>query len=197
MAPDLVLASASATRQGLLKAAGIPFRAVQPDVDESIIKIRMAGQDPAHIARELAGAKALDVSRRCPGCVVLGADQTLNLDGRLFDKPASVDEARDHLTILQGKTHRLETAAALAQEGHIIWRCQRHATLTMRALTDEFLETYTRDNSTDVTTSVGGYKIEGRGLQLFSAVEGSHFVILGLPLLELCAELRGRGILPE
>ena len=195
MTPELVLASASAARKAVLEAAGIPHRAVDSGVDEARVKSRMVGENPAAIARTLASAKAVAVSNSHPGSYVLGADQTLNCAGRLFDKPTSLAEAREQLVALRGKTHRLETAAAIVCDGTEIWSCQRHATLVMRNFTDGFLDAYLADSGTGLATSVGGYKIESTGMQLFSAVDGNHFVILGLPLVDLCAELRRLGIL--
>jgi septum formation protein len=195
MAPDFILASTSATRQDMLRAAGVPFTARSPMVDEAAIKQAMTGESPAIIAMALAEAKALAVSGRHPDAIVLGADQTLDLDGALFDKPTSAEDAHRQLKALAGKTHRLETAAALARDGAIIWRCARQARLTMRIASDDFLRRYITSQGDGITSSVGGYKIEGPALQLFSAIDGNHFVILGLPLVELCEELRGQGVL--
>ena len=195
MAPELILASTSPTRQDLLRAADVPFSAKASHVDEAIIKGKMHGQSPATIAMALAEAKALAVSARHPAAIVLGADQTLDLDGALFDKPVSPHDARQQLKALAGKTHILQTAAAFARQGEIIWRCQRQARLTMRSPSDAFLDRYIASEGNGITASVGGYKIEGPALQLFTEIDGCHFIILGLPLVELCAELRNLGVL--
>ena len=193
----LVLASASPFRRKLLEAAGVAFRVVPAKVDEAAIKRGYgAGSGPAALAETLAAAKAEAVSRECGNALVIGSDQVAALGGRIFDKPADLAEARAHLEALRGKTHRLFTAVALAQNGHTVWRQTETATLTMRAFSDDFLDRYLAEGGTRLCQMAGAYEIEGRGIQLFERIEGDHFTIVGLPLVPLLAELRARGALP-
>jgi septum formation protein len=195
-AAALVLASASPFRRKLLEAAGVPFRVVPAKVDEAAIKRgRGAGLAPAALAETLAVAKAEAVSSGCGDSLVIGSDQVATLGSRVFDKPASVAEARTQLERLRGKTHQLFTAVALAQNGRVVWRATESASLTMRAFSDEFLDRYLAEGGTHLTQMAGAYEIEGRGIQLFERVEGDHFTIVGLPLVPLLAELRARGVL--
>ena len=136
------------------------------------------------------------MSRECGNALVIGSDQVAALGGRIFDKPADLAEARAHLEALRGKTHRLFTAVALAQNGHTVWRQTESATLTMRAFSDDFLDRYLAEGGTRLCQMAGAYEIEGRGIQLFERIEGDHFTIVGLPLVPLLAELRARGALP-
>jgi septum formation protein len=195
-AAAVVLASASPFRRKLLEAAGVSFRVVPAKVDEASIKRAAgAGLGPAALAESLAVAKAEDVSRAGGDSLVIGSDQVAALGTRIFDKPADVAEARAHLAALRGKTHRLFTAVALAQNGHVAWRHTEIATLTMRQFSDDFLDWYVAEGGTDLCRMAGAYEIEGRGIQLFERVEGDHFTIVGLPLVPLLAELRARGAL--
>jgi septum formation protein len=196
-AADLVLASASPFRRKLLEAAGVAFRVAPAKVDEAAIKRGPgAGLRPAALAETLAGAKAEVVSRERRESLVIGSDQVAALGDRVFDKPANVAEARAHLVELRGKTHRLFTAVALAQDGQVVWRKTESASLTMRRFSDEFLERYLAEGGERLTQMAGAYEIEGRGIQLFERVDGDHFTIIGLPLVPLLAELRARGALP-
>ncbi len=190
-----VLASQSAARKAVLSEAQIRFEAQAAHVDEGFIKAeRLAeGASPLEVAQVLAEAKALEVSWRTPG-LVLGADQTLDLDGRLFDKPSSVAQLREQLLELRGRTHLLHSALAGAREGKVVWRHEGLARLTMRAFSDAFLEDYLAREGEAVQACVGGYRLEGLGVQLFEQIDGDYFTILGLPLLPVLALLRREGL---
>lgn len=198
MTAPVVLASTSAGRRALLSGAGVAFEAVAPDVDEAAEKRAMGAAgaiDAAALAARLADLKALEVSRRRPGAWVVGGDQTLERDGLLFDKPETVEAARGHLALLRGRTHALRAAICVARDGEVLWRHLSSARLTMRDFSDSFLDAYVAACGASLTTSVGAYRLEGPGAQLFDAIEGDYFTILGLPLLPLLAFLRGRGAL--
>lgn len=190
----LVLASGSSSRRRLLEAAGLTFRVVPPDVDETALKGTLLAQTPkpsaATVAETLARAKCEAVSGRIAGAVVIGADQVLALDEELFDKPPDVAAARAQLLRLRGTTHHLLTAVALAQEGRTVWQCMETATLTLRSFSPMALDRYLAVAGDRVTRSVGAYEIEGPAIQLFERIEGDYFTILGLPLLPLLAALR-------
>jgi septum formation protein len=190
----LVLASTSAARRGMLKAAGVPHDAVTAGVDEEAAKAALGHLDGRALADALAELKAIKVSARRPGDLVLGCDQTLELEDRtLLDKPG--DSLADHLHRLSGTTHRLHSAVVAAENGQPVWRHVERAKLTMRPLSDAFIKDYVVRESAAVANCVGGYRIEGLGAQMFTHIEGSHFTILGLPLLPLLDWLRVRGIL--
>lgn len=193
----IVLASASATRAGLLRAAGVPFEAEAPGVDEAAVKAGLLaeGVGARDIADALAELKALRVSGRRPGLVV-GSDTTLELDGALLDKAADVTEARSHLLALRGRTHRLHSAVVAARDGVVIWREVATARMTVRAFSDAFLDGYVAQAGAALTGSVGAYWYEALGVQLFERVEGDHFAILGMPMLGLLDLLRRHGELP-
>jgi septum formation protein len=150
---------------------------------------------PGDLAQSLAAAKAISVANQMPDALVIGADQVLNLSGKAFDKPGSRDEARRHLLELRGLPHVLETAICCARDGKVLWDHLERATLTMRAFSESFLDEYLDHMGSDVTTSVGAYKLEGLGAQLFDNIEGDYFTILGLPLLPLLDYLRRQGAL--
>lgn len=183
----------------MLNDAGLPCRVDPADIDESAIKADGAkeGASVEIVARRLAQAKAAAVSKRHPGSLVIGADQILECDGRRFDKPASLAEARAQLLALRGRIHRLVTAAALVRDGALVWETLDQAQLEMRHFTDGFLDGYLRAVGSQALESVGAYQVEGLGSQLFARMTGDHFTILGLPLLPLLAALRGQGILPS
>ena len=194
----IVLASTSAARRAMLSAACVPFEAVAPGVDEDAVKAGFAARDMTgrDLADALAELKAVAVSARRPGDLVIGCDQTLELDdGTLLDKPG--DALADHLRILSGRTHRLYSAVVAAQDGRAVWRHVDRATLTVRRLSDDFIERYVAQEGGAAGGCVGGYRIEGPGIQLFDRIEGSHFTILGLPLLPLLDWLRVRGVMPS
>lgn len=192
---NLVLASTSRIRGELLTQAGLAFTAMRPEVDENALKISAKGVSPGDLARSLAAAKAVSVTNRSPEALVIGADQVLNLAGKAFDKPASREEARQHLLQLRGQRHVLETAICCAKAGKIVWEHLGRATLTMRAFSESFLDDYLDHMGPEVTTSVGAYKLENLGIQLFDTIEGDYFTILGLPLLPLLDFLRRQGAL--
>jgi septum formation protein len=194
----LILASQSIARGAVLEAAGIQFEAMSPMVDEEAAKeaLRAQGVSPRDLADALAEFKALKLSRRFPADFVLGCDQTLSLDdGPMFDKPCSRAALNDQLRMLSGKTHNLWSAAVLVQDGTAIWRYIERCKMTIRPLSDAYIETYIEAEGNALLGCVGGYRIEGRGIQLFSRIEGSHFGILGLPLLPLLDILRTRGVI--
>ncbi|MFO0994317.1 MAG: Maf family nucleotide pyrophosphatase [Hyphomicrobiales bacterium] len=192
---SLILASGSAIRAQLLARAGLSFSILRPAVDEATLKLQFCQASPGDLAASLAEAKAGDISRRNPDALVIGADQVLNFEGKAHDKPASLAEARDQLLRFRGKTHALETAVCCCRSGKVSWSHAEHARLTMRDFSDGFLDTYLESLGEDALTSVGGYKLEERGIQLFSKIEGDYFGILGLPLLPLLSFLRSEGLI--
>ena len=189
----LVLASKSAIRGAVLRAAGVPIEVHPADVDERAIEQGNTARDPGEVAALLAREKAAAVAARLSGRVVLGADQTLALGERRFSKPADRAVAREQLKSLRDRTHELHTAIALVREGTVLFEHREAAQLTMRAFSDRFLEDYLDAAGPAVTASVGAYQLEQSGIQLFERVEGDHFVILGLPLLPLLRHLRQAG----
>lgn len=199
--PEIVLASASPTRQRLLTAAGIPFKAIAACVDEAVIRETLTADgaevDPADLAEVLARAKAEDVSARHPGSLVIGADQVLSCGGELFTKPGTMDRARDTLLALRGRAHQLHTAVVIAEDGETEWVHVETADLWMRNFSPAFVGRYLAETDDDILGSVGAYQIEGRGIQLFEQIEGDYFAILGLPMLPLLRELRVRRAIPD
>ena len=193
----LVLASSSAIRARMLAAAGVDAIIDPAAIDEARIKAesRAAGRDAGDCAMLLAEAKAKDVAGRHRGALVLGADQMLECDGRWFDKPRDLDEARAQLQALNGRTHCLITAAVVVRDGGVLWRAVETALLTMRRISEAFLDRYLAAMGKRVLATVGGYELEGLGAQLMTRVEGDYFAILGLPLLPLLAFLREDGAL--
>ncbi|MEO0884065.1 MAG: Maf family protein [Pseudomonadota bacterium] len=196
MTIPITLASGSASRRALLQNAGIEARAVTSGVDEDRLKLAMRdeGQSVAHQAMRLAEAKALAVSKSNDG-LVIGGDQMLALGSRAFDKPDGVAGVRQHLRDLSGHTHTLETAIAIAQDDEIVWRHLQRPQLTMRVLNSGFIDDYIERAGPGICNTVGGYQLEGLGIQLFSKIEGDYFSILGLPLIALLDYLRDRGML--
>ena len=196
--PTVVLASESATRMALLRAAGLQVRSEPSHIDEAEVKAacRRDGLDAPACASVLAEAKAGIVSRRRSGALVVGADQMLVCGSRWFDKPESLAEARDHLLTLRGREHELITAVCVLADGEVLWRHLARPRLTMRSFSNAFLDTYLDRAGSDVCNSVGGYRLEGLGAQLFTHVEGDLFAILGLPLLPLLDFLRSYGAVP-
>lgn len=198
-APRVILASASASRAAVLRQAGLTVEQRPSGVDEDMVKtsLRAEGADTAHVALTLADLKAQHVSRRDGDAFVIGADQMLECNGVWFDKPADLAHARGHLEALRGKPHELVTAAVVVRAGARVWQYVDRATLAMRPLSDGFIDRYLDAIGEEACTTVGGYRLEGRGAQLFSRVEGDFFTILGLPLLPLLDFLRGHGIVDE
>jgi septum formation protein len=187
---QLILASASTVRAALLRNAGIAFRVEPAQISEAEIKQAAAHAEPADLALALAKAKALDTASRHPGALVIGADQLLVLDGRIFDKPGTQAEARRQLNALRGSAHQLISAFALARGGQILAAHDQSARLTMRAFSDSVLDDYMKEAGDALLTSVGAYQVEGPGIRLFESIEGDYFTILGLPLLALLDQLR-------
>lgn len=198
----IVLASQSASRRALLEAAGVPFEALSPGVDEEAAKeaLRADGLNARALADALAELKALRVSRRVPGALVLGCDQTLSLDdgedrGIMIDKAVDRADAERILKLLSGRVHHLHSAAVIVLNGQPIWRHIERVRMTVRPLSDTFIADYLDREWDECRWCVGNYRIEGPGVQLFSKVEGSQFAIQGLPLLPLLDFLRARGVL--
>ena len=199
MAPSVILASTSKSRAAVLRNAGVVFTAQSPLVDEDAVKDAMRAENatPAQCAEVLAEMKAVKVSQRNPQSLVIGGDQMLECDGRWFDKPANLDTARSQLLVLRGKTHRLSNSLVIALDGQRIWHFANSPELTMRNFTEAFLDRYLAEVGEAALHSVGGYQLEGLGSQLFTAVEGDFFSILGLPLLPLLAFLREHDVLKK
>jgi septum formation protein len=196
LAPQpLVLASQSHVRRTLLEAAHLPVEIKPASLDERAIEMRAGPIGPAKAAALLAREKALSVAAGMPGRLVLGADQTLALGERRFSKPKDRAGAREQLKALRGKTHQLHSAIAVARDGEVLFEHVDDARLTMRDFSDAFLESYLGEAGDAVAASVGGYQLESVGIQLFEQIEGSHFTILGLPLLPLLHWLRQNGVL--
>lgn len=193
---SVILASKSAARRQVLTGAGVPYEAVVAGVDEDAVKAGLLaeGVGPRDIAEALAELKAVKVSRGRAD-LVIGADQTLEFEGGLHDKVETLDAARDRLRALRGKPHKLHSAVVVAKEGAPIWREVVTATLTMRPFSDDFLESYLAQEGDEALGSVGCYRLEGPGAQLFSRIEGDYFAILGLPLLGLLDLFRRHGVL--
>jgi septum formation protein len=191
----LILASRSRARQTLLANAGIRFEAVAADIDERSLQQRSGLSAPGGVAAFLARAKALAVSSRLAGKFVVGADQTLALGIRLFSKPEGRAQAAEQLRALAGLSHELHSAVAVARDGEILFEATAVARMTMRALGDAEINAYLDETGEAVTSSVGAYQLEGLGVHLFEHIEGDHFTILGLPLLQLLAFLRSAGLL--
>ena len=195
----LLLASKSQARRRMLEAAGVPFTAVEAELDEAAAKagLEAAGFDARGVAEELAQLKALSVEAGA-GDLVIGADQTLELDdASMLGKPASRAEAQSQLRQLSGRTHALHSAAVVVEDGATVFWQSETVELMMRPLSDGFIQAYLDREYEAIRWSVGCYRIEGPGIQLFERIEGSHFAVLGLPLLPLLAFLRERGLLPS
>jgi septum formation protein len=185
----LTLASGSQVRAALMRGAGLEFDIAVSGVDEDAIKADHRGT-PDALALKLAEAKARAVAR---DGLVVGADQILVCEGTLFDKPRDIDEARENLKKFRGRTHALVSGTVLLDDGAPVWSLSEQVSLTMRAFSDEFLEAYLLEAGEDVLKSVGCYQLEGPGVQLFEAVDGDYFAILGLPLVPLLGALRARN----
>jgi septum formation protein len=196
-APPVILASASPSRGQLLLAAGVPHRVIPANVDEAEAKRSLIGEGapPVAIAETLAELKAQQISRRHREALVIGADQVLDCGGQLFDKPPDLDHARAHLIALRGRPHTLMTSVCVVRDGALVWHYNDQAHLDMRPLSDAFIECYIERMGEQICDSVGAYKLEGLGAQLFSKIEGDFFTILGLPLLPLLDVLRNHGVI--
>lgn len=192
----IVLASNSASRKAMLEAAGIAFTATGADVDERALEAEMEDAEPAEIAQALAAAKAAAVSSAHAEALVLGSDSLVEVDGRRFDKPASRENAAEHLRLFSGKVMTLHSAAALARGGQIVWVGSDFARLRMRELSEDFIAAYLDAEWPAVSYCVGVFRIEGPGVQLFEAIMGDQFTVLGMPLLQVLEALREEGALP-
>lgn len=190
---SLVLASQSASRAAMLEAAGVEFVAVPADIDEGLLKTRMGPSDPAALALALAAAKAEAVAVERIGDLVLGSDSLVEVDGRLFEKPRTREEAAQHLRLFSGRTMHLHSAAVIARDDVALWRHGEVAKLQVRVLSDAFIARYLALEWPAVKQCVGVFRIEARGVQLFDSIEGSHFTVLGMPLLAVLAALRDLG----
>ncbi len=192
---SLVLASKSNVRGKILAAAGLRFEIRPAEIDERAVETQAAATDAAAAARLLARTKALTVAAQCPGQLVLGADQTLALGNNRFSKPVDRAATRDQIRALRGRTHELHSALAVAREGAMLFDCVDTARLTMRQMSDRFIENYLTMAGDTALHSVGGYQLERVGVHLFERIEGDYFTILGLPLLPLLAFLRKNGFI--
>ncbi|CAN7155098.1 Maf family protein [Phenylobacterium sp. LjRoot219] len=197
MSLQVVLASKSAARRAVLDGAGVPFECAVAGVDEEAVKVALLarGADARQVAEALAEQKAVRISAQRPG-LVIGADQTLEFEGGLYDKADTVEAARERLRMLRGKPHQLHSAVVVAKDGAPVWRETVSATLVMRDFSDDFLESYLAAEGEAALGSVGCYRLEGPGAQLFASIEGDYFTILGLPLLGLLDLLRQHQVLP-
>ena len=195
MTQPLVLASSSPFRRLLMQNAGLDFVAQAASIDERAIEAKLAAQSatPETVALELAKAKALDVSTRFPGAFVIGSDQTMSLANRVYHKPASLQEARENLLSLSGKTYHLNSGVAIVRDGELVWETVAKAAMTVRPLSEDFIDRYLASVGDAVMSSVGAYQLEGEGIRLFDSIDGDYFTILGLPMLPLLKALREFG----
>ena len=192
----LILASQSASRRAMLDAAGVTYEAMPAYLDERALEVSLQGSPPDLIALALAEAKALAVSKERPEATVLGSDSLVAVDGRRFDKPASRDQAAEHLRFFSGREMQLFSAACLARGDQVLWTHVALARLQVRELSEGFIADYLAHEWPAVAGCVGVFRIEARGVQLFNAIEGDHFTVLGMPLLPVLGALREQGELP-
>lgn len=199
MSEIIILASGSKTRAKLLQDAGVQIETIAPNIDEDSVKKAMLAEKalPDQIAGTLAEMKASKISNKYPNRLVLGSDQILVCEGKLFDKPKDIDDARDQLKILRGKSHQLITLVVAFEQTREVWRNMSRSNLVMRDFSDMFLDSYIDKQGQGLTDTVGAYKLETSGSQLFTRVDGDYFSILGVPLLEVLGFLRTRGIVQE
>jgi septum formation protein len=195
----IVLSSSSPIRRQLLTQSGLTFKTAKPPINEDLIKAKCRAdkKDAVSVAEILAESKAVGVADILPGAFVIGADQMLDCDGEWFDKPTDLAAARAQLRALRGRTHCLISAVALVGEGKTLWKFQDRASMTMRDFSDNFLDHYLEKSGDAILGSVGAYKLESMGAQLFERIEGDYFTILGLPLIPLLGALRQAGAIPS
>jgi septum formation protein len=191
----LILASKSASRRAMLDAAGVTYESIPADIDERAVEAGLAGAASPEVAEALAVAKAAAVAEAHPGALVLGSDSLVVCAGRRFDKPRSREEAGEHLRFFSGRVMELHSAAALVKDGGCEWSHASIARLHVRELSDTFIAAYLDMEWPEISHTVGAFRIEGPGVQLFSAIEGDQFTVLGMPLLPLLAALREEGVL--
>jgi septum formation protein len=194
-APRLILASKSASRRAMLDAAGLAYDSIPADIDERAVEAGLAGASPAEVAEALAVAKAAAVAALHPSALVLGSDSLVVCAGRRFDKPGSRAEAAEHLRIFSGQVMELHSAAALVRDGGCEWSQAALARLHVRELSEDFIDHYLTFEWPAIGHTVGAFRIEGPGVQLFSEIEGDQFTVLGMPLLPLLGALREEGVL--
>ena len=196
MSEPIILASKSAARRAVLTGAGVPFEVAVAGVDEDAVKTAMLAQGatPRDVADALAEIKAVKISAGRPGFVI-GSDQTLEFEGQLYDKAETLEAAAERLKTMRGKPHKLHSAVVVAKDGAPIWREIVSATLTMRDFSDAFLDEYLALEGEEMLGSVGCYRLEGPGAQLFAKIEGDYFAILGLPLMGLLDLFRRHQVL--
>lgn len=197
MRDAILLASASPWRRQMLEATGLAISAEPARIDERATgePLERSGATAGELAVHLARAKAEEVSRRFPNALVLGADQVLSLDGAILHKARNIEEGRDRLLQLSGRTHRLSSAIALSRNGEPVWHHVGIAEMTMRELDTKYIDDYLAKAGDQVLGSVGVYQIEGPGIQLFDRIQGDHWTIIGLPLLPLLSKLRDMGVI--
>ena len=194
---DIILASTSKIRGKILSAAGIKFSVLNSELDEEKAKSALSELSPRKISLELARLKSEKVSKQNPKAMTIGADQVLGFENRIFNKPASRSDAEEQLSMLRNATHTLYSAVSCAIAGAEVWNHCSEARLTMRDFTPEFLSSYLDGSPADYLSSVGAYKLEETGIQLFEKIEGDYFTVLGLPILPLLGFLRQRRIIPS
>lgn len=199
MSLPVILASQSASRRAMLDAAGVDYRALPAHVDEASVKQALLAekQTPRAIADALAELKSVKISRQNPQNLVIGSDSIVSMGDRLFDKPESREQAKKHLESFSGQEMRLSSAVVVSENGVPVWRHVEQALLTVRALSDAFIETYLDAEWPAIAGCVGCFRIEGPGVQLFERLRGDHFTILGMPLLPLLGYLRTKGAMPS
>ena len=199
MVAPLILASGSWIRAKMLQQANVPFTTTMPRVDEENVKRALIAEEapPRDIADALAELKARKVCDKNPGALVLGCDQVLDFQGKVFSKPENVEAAREQLQQLRGQRHMLHSAAVLYENGEPVWRFVGVVRLFMRTFSDAYLEAYLQRNWESIRHSVGGYKLEEEGVRLFEKVDGNYFTDLGMPLVEILSYLTLRGDLPK
>lgn len=191
----LILASKSASRRAMLDAAGVAYESIPADIDERAVEAGLAGAAPSDVAEALAVAKAAAVAEGNPQALVLGSDSLVVCAGRRFNKPTSREEAGEHLRFFSGRVMELHSAAALVRDEGCLWSHAALARLHVRDLSDDFIEHYLTLEWPDIGHTVGAFRIEGPGVQLFETIEGDQFTVLGMPLLPLLGALREEGVL--
>jgi septum formation protein len=193
--PRLILASKSASRRAMLDAAGVAYQSIPADIDERAVEAGLAGAAPPEVAEALAVAKAAAVAALHPCALVLGSDSLVVVSGRRFDKPRTVEEAGEHLRFFSGQVMELHSAAALVRDGGCEWSHASVARLHVRDLSEDFIAHYLSLEWPAISHTVGAFRIEGLGVQLFDRIEGDQFTVLGMPLLPLLGALRDKGVL--